>query len=86
MPKVARITDTISHGGSIISGSPDHFDQGLNVARLGDQVACAEHGIVHITSGSGKTSVNNRPLARVGDSCSCGATITSGSSQWIDEG
>lgn len=86
MPQVARISDSISHGGSIITGSPDTFNENLNVARVSDKAACAIHGIVEITSGSSKTFVNNLPIARIGDSLSCGAVITSGSTSWADEG
>jgi len=85
MPKVARIGDTHSHGGTIITGSPDHFDQGKAVARIGDSAICVAHGTVTIVSGSGTTKVNGIPVARIGDSLSCGSAISSGSSQWTDE-
>lgn len=86
MPPVARLTDTHSHGGSIITGSPDHYDQGLPVARVTDQATCVLHGVVTIVTGSGQTFVNGLALARIGDSLSCGSTISSGSSQWTDNG
>ena len=85
MPKAARVGDSISHGGSIVGGSPDHFDEGKAVARIGDPAVCSQHGTVVITSGSGSTKVNGIPLARVGDSLSCGAVISSGSGSWNDE-
>lgn len=86
MPKTARLSDSISHGGVIITGSPDHWDENLNVARLTDLAACAKHGIVVVIGMSKHTKVNNLTLARVGDPCTCGAVIVTGSShQWLDE-
>jgi len=86
MPKVARIGDSISHGGSVATGSPNHKDEGSPVARLTDTAYCFIHGTVSITSGSSHTKVNGLPIARIGDSLSCGAVISSGSSTWTDEG
>ena len=40
MPAVIRIGDPGSHGGSVISGSPDTTVNGIAVARVGDQTAC----------------------------------------------
>jgi uncharacterized Zn-binding protein involved in type VI secretion len=79
MPKVARAGDTISHGGQIISGSPDCFCNEQQVARLGDSVLCAIHGVQAISSASSTTFANNIGVARVGDSITCGAVISSGS-------
>ena len=50
---VARIGDPISHGGAIAGGSPNVFCNSLNVARIGDPVACEIHGaqslsLIHI--------------------------------------
>lgn len=78
-PPVARVTDTISHGGAITSGSPTVFVNLLAVARLGDSATCDIHGSVTITSASVISLANSIGIARVGDSLSCGATITSGS-------
>jgi uncharacterized Zn-binding protein involved in type VI secretion len=79
MPQVARVTDTISHGGTIVSGSPSCFCNGLAIARLGDAVMCDLHGAQTITSASGSVFANGIGIARVGDSVSCGAVISSGS-------
>jgi uncharacterized Zn-binding protein involved in type VI secretion len=76
---VARVGDTISHGGHIISGSTNRLANGLGIARLGDAVHCDTHGDVVITSASTKAKANGLGIARVGDSVSCGATIISGS-------
>jgi uncharacterized Zn-binding protein involved in type VI secretion len=85
MAAKARVTDTISHGGPIVSGSPNVLCNGLAVARLGDEVICAIHGQQSITSGSSDVLTNGIPTARVGDSISCGATIVSGSPDTIIE-
>ncbi|MHB0998221.1 MAG: PAAR domain-containing protein [Armatimonadota bacterium] len=80
MPKVARVGDSTSHGGSITSGAAFSFANGQAIARIGDSVSCPEHGDGTIVSGSDSVSVEGSPVARVGDSTSCGASITSGSS------
>lgn len=48
------------------------------VARLGDLHVCPMHGTNTIVSG-GTNIADGRPVARLGDKCSCGATITQGS-------
>jgi uncharacterized Zn-binding protein involved in type VI secretion len=80
MPDVARLNDTISHGGSIVGASTDTTCNGRGVARLNDPVNCAIHGSQTISSASTVVTANGRGVARVGDSISCGAVIVSGSS------
>ena len=75
----ARLTDQISHGGEIITGSPDTFTNGLPTARIGDLAACSIHGTVKIVTGAPSTFTNGRATARVTDLCSCGASIVTGS-------
>ena len=82
MPQVARLGDAISHGGAIIQGSPNVFVDGRPVARRGDQVMCALHGLQFITSASSKVKANGQGIARIGDTTSCGATIISGSGKF----
>lgn len=79
MPASARLGDTISHGGSIVQGSPKKSINGKPAARLGDACVCAIHGGVNISSASSTVSVDGKGQARIGDSVSCGATIVSGS-------
>jgi uncharacterized Zn-binding protein involved in type VI secretion len=79
MPQVARITDPISHGGSIVGGASATFVNGLAVARQTDPVICAIHGPQTITGGLPSDLVEGLPIARVGDSISCGAVISDGS-------
>lgn len=79
MPGIARKTDQISHGGTIIEGSASWLVNGLGVARVGDKVLCALHGQQTIVSGSPDVRNEGKPVARVGDAISCSAVITSGS-------
>lgn len=79
MPQVARIGDLISHGGSIIEGSPTVNANSIPVARLGDAVTCNLHGAQTITSASPTVSADGIAVARLGDSVSCGAVISSAS-------
>ena len=79
MAKVARLDDTISHGGKITSASPNSWANGIKIARLNDTVQCDIHGEQTISSASTKAFANSRGIARLGDSISCGATITSAS-------
>jgi len=74
MPPASRLGDTHSHGGNIISGSPNVLTLGLPQARLGDGVYCQIHSfegdIQTITSGSLLVLTNGLPSARIGDSVS----------------
>lgn len=79
---VARVGDALSHGGSITSGSPNWNCNGIAIARVGDTANCSVHGLVTITTGSPQWTVNGKAMARIGSVCSCGATITSGSTNW----
>jgi uncharacterized Zn-binding protein involved in type VI secretion len=79
MIKQARLGDPISHGGVIITASPDVKANGIAVARLTDQVMCAFHGVQTIVTASTDVTANNLGCARVGDLCSCGAVIMDGS-------
>lgn len=80
MPQIARVGDAISHGGTIIGGSPTAMCNGKKIARQGDSVACSRHGTRFITGGSPNVKCDGIPVARVGDAISCGAVITIGSS------
>lgn len=76
---VARVSDPISHGGQVTSGSARHLANGLRVARVDDTALCTIHGTVTITTGNDHWQIGGKSVARVGSQCSCGATITSGS-------
>jgi len=79
MDNIARIGDTISHGGSIISSSENCATNERGIARIGDTVICDIHGTQTIIGGSNNVECNGLSIARIGDLISCGATITSGS-------
>lgn len=79
MPATARLGDTISHGGVIISASPHSSVDGIPTARQGDAVICNIHGPQTIADGSPLHTVDGRRKARVGDPITCGAVISSGS-------
>lgn len=78
---LARLGDTSSHGGIIITSASKTFVNGIPVARKGDLHSCPikGHGVTPITGGSDSVFVEGSAAARVGDSIGCGAVITSGS-------
>lgn len=77
----ARLGDTSSHGGTVITGSITTIVNGRPVARMGDLHVCPipGHGVTPIVSGSLDTATDGRPNARVGDTAGCGAVIVTGS-------
>ena len=77
--QIARLGDSSSHGGTIISGASRTLINGIPATRKGDLHSCPEHGINYITSGSNNVFIEGSPAARVGDTCGCGAVIISGS-------
>lgn len=79
MSALSRLNDTSSHGGLIISASPNSFCDGRPIARNGDILDCPSHGQQPITAITTRTRVNGRLVITVGATCPCGAVITSGS-------
>jgi uncharacterized Zn-binding protein involved in type VI secretion len=77
--KVARLNDTSTHGGQIVTASPDVIVNGRGCARDGDQLDCPIHGRQPITAITSKTFVNGRLVVTVGATAACGATISTGS-------
>jgi len=75
---IARLGDTGSHGGSILSASPKIKVDGIFVARHGDSYFCNIHGMQTLISGA-KTKADGISIVRVGDSASCGSVIINGS-------
>lgn len=79
---VARINDTSSHGGYIISVTTSNTRaNGRLVARVGDLHFCPirRHGITPIVNGSGNYKCEGAITAVVNSVCGCGAIINSGS-------
>lgn len=75
MPQCAHLGDEISHGGNIVSGSPDMTADGIPVARIGDAVECHIHGPQSVATGSAILKDDGNPVARFGDLITCGAFI-----------
>jgi uncharacterized Zn-binding protein involved in type VI secretion len=83
---IARIGDTGTHGGAIVTGSPNVTVNGIPVARVTDTYACPFHGPNPIIMGSALLTANNLQVARIGDPTACGATIATGSFNTWDGG
>ena len=79
MPQIARLGDTSSHGGAIITSSQNVNANGQGVARQADTLLCPFHGPQSLVGCSGTVKANGRGVVRVGDAAACGATIVSGS-------
>jgi len=77
--RVIRVGDPGSHGGMVITGSPDVFANSRRVARLSDLYDCPIHGVNPIVTASTDTFANSRGVVRVGDLTLCGATLIEGS-------
>ncbi len=76
---VARVGDTGSHGGTIITGSNTIFAEDKPVALVGDICDCPVRGPNPIVTGALSVFGNDgRPMAPVGSQTACGAVITSG--------
>jgi uncharacterized Zn-binding protein involved in type VI secretion len=75
----ARMGDSTSHGGTIVTGAERTLIDGMPAARMGDLHSCPEHGTTEIVQGSEKTLIEGKPAARVGDMTDCGAVIVTGS-------
>lgn len=69
--------DQIDHGGAVVSGSVATDIQGQPVARVGDRVACSQHGPTTIVAGDSTLVVDGRAVARHGDRTACGASLIS---------
>lgn len=80
-----KISDKISHGGSVIEASPHSDIGGVGIARMGDKVSCSTHGTVTIISGDATLIVDGKPAARDGDKTSCGAVLIAGQQSTIDK-
>jgi len=70
--------DTLSpFGGQVVDGSETDDIDGRMVARKGDRVNCAEHGINSISEGDGSTIVSGMPVALDGHHAACGCILVS---------
>ncbi len=69
--KAARVDDTVSHGGNIVTGSPNVDAEGKPAARKADVVLCEVHGASVVAESSATVFVNGMGFARLGDGCIC---------------
>ncbi len=72
--------DCIDHGGQVIASKSGFLVNNKQVAFIGDEVMCRQHGFTKIIAANkiGVTS-GNKQVARIGDKTECGATIIGGS-------
>jgi len=83
MPKkLILLGDPTSHGGVVISGSPNDTIDGKPIARLGDLVSCPQHypdkrphGINKIIEGDADWTIEGVPVAMEGQRTECGCTL-----------
>jgi len=77
MHGVIRLNDPTSHGGIVISASPNSKVHGIAVARKGDSCTCPVlgHGVCVIVEGDPKVLIDGIPVAFDGHKTSCGATL-----------
>lgn len=85
MPAAARLTDTTTHGGTIIGpGEATVLIGGMPAAVMGDNHACSLPPNTHqptvspFIAGSATVLIGGKPALRVGDACVCGASAAVG--------
>jgi uncharacterized Zn-binding protein involved in type VI secretion len=86
MPAVAREGVDICGGVIQPSGSTGFKVSGSPVAVVGDAIAphgLSPHSAATLISGSGTFTFGGKKVCRVGDSASCGHTISTGSSTFF---
>lgn len=79
MRGVIRLGDPTSHGGKVISASPNSIVMGLAVARKGDACSCPRRGHSNcvIAEGDPEVRIDGVPVAFAGHRTSCGAILES---------
>jgi uncharacterized Zn-binding protein involved in type VI secretion len=82
---VARLGDTGTHGGQIVTSAQKTSCEGKLIARVGDTYDCPVHGPNPITTGSPNFVVEGQKVARTGSQTSCGATIIGGANKTVCE-
>lgn len=85
MPMIARLGDTSSHGGEIVTSAAKTYCEGHLIARETDILNCPIHGPNPIVEHSSKLKVEGLFVARHGDATQCGATLVSGATRSPDE-
>jgi uncharacterized Zn-binding protein involved in type VI secretion len=84
MPGLAYDGSVMSHGGTIPATQTTVKADGKPVIRLGDPYSCPIHGGQTMVTSSATLKAVGALVCRIGDSSSCGATVTSGSSDVIN--
>lgn len=64
-----------SHGGHVVTGSPESLLDDKPIARRGDMVDCPIHGPNKIVRVKSDMEVDGEPVATHGDGTECGATL-----------
>jgi uncharacterized Zn-binding protein involved in type VI secretion len=76
---IVRLGDKTTHGGAVVTASPNHTVRGVGIARVGDMVSCPKpgHGDNAIVEGSPVFSIGGRKVALHGHHAACGCALIS---------
>ena len=85
MPMIARLGDTSTHGGAIVTSASKSYCEGQLIARHTDILNCPIHGPNPIVEHSSKMWCEGLEVARHGDHTACGAALISGATKSPDE-
>lgn len=79
MRGVIRLGDPTTHGGRVISASPQTIIKGKPVARVGDLVSCPiqGHGVNPIIEGEANFQDQHKAVALQGHKTACGCSLIS---------
>ena len=78
--------DRTSHGGTVISASPESSIDGKGIARIGDMVACPRcRGVFPINQGDPSAMVDGAPAAYHGCKVACGASLIAGQQNTVTD-
>ena len=82
---VARLGDSSSHGGVIITSASKTIVEGKLVARVGDSHSCPVpgHGVTPIVTGSPQFTAEGALVARTSSLTGCGALIIGGAQKTV---
>lgn len=85
MPLIARLGDTSTHGGAIVTSASKSKCEGALIARHHDILDCPIHGPNEIVEHSSKMKCEGQWVARHNDATACGARLISGATISFDE-
>ena len=70
------VGDSLSGGGTVVSGSPFTDIDGKPVSRVTDQATCPTHkGSFPIIDGDATTTIDGQPVAVHGSALACGCKV-----------